>query len=126
AQGRRGGDGETRVSGALPGRVGSDLARGKPPASAAGAALDFARAPHLRSHAMHPALKGLLVGFALGLFLIAFEYLAAQRSAAERGKKRARKKELDQDERGRIRNMTTFGIFIIPPLSAGIFWLMGW
>jgi hypothetical protein len=26
----------------------------------------------------------------------------------------------------RIRNTMTFGLFIIPPLSAGIFWLMGW
>ena len=75
---------------------------------------------------MHPALKGLLIGIALGLVLITFEYLAAQKSAAERAKKMARKQELDQDERVRIRNMMTFGIFIIPPLSAGIFWLMGW
>lgn len=75
---------------------------------------------------MHPALKGLLVGFVVGLALIAFEYLAAQKNAAERAKKMARKQELDQDERVRIRNMTTFGIFVIPPLFAGIFWLMGW
>jgi hypothetical protein len=75
---------------------------------------------------MHPALKGLLAGLALGVVLIAFEYLAAQRSAAERAKKMARKQELDQDERVRVRNMITFGVFIIPPLGAFIFWLMGW
>ena len=75
---------------------------------------------------MHPALKGLLIGFGIGIALIVFEYLAAQKSAADRAKKMARKQELDQDERVRIRNMTTFGIFVIPPLSAGIFWLMGW
>ena len=74
---------------------------------------------------MHPALKGLLVGLALGIGLLVFEYLAAQRSAAERAKKMARKQELDQDERVRIRNMMTFGLFVIPPLTAGIFWLMG-
>jgi hypothetical protein len=75
---------------------------------------------------MNPALKGLLVGLALGVALIVFEYMAAQKSAAERAKKMARKQELDQDERVRIRNMTTFGIFVIPPLTAGIFWLMDW
>ena len=75
---------------------------------------------------MHPALKGLLVGLALGVVLIIFEYLGAKNKAAERAKKMARKLELDQDERVRIRNMVTFGLFMIPPLSAGIFWLMGW
>ena len=75
---------------------------------------------------MHPALKGLLVGLALGVGLIVFEYLAAQRSAAVRAKKMARKQELDQDERVRIRNMTRFGLVMIPLLCAGIFWLMDW
>ena len=75
---------------------------------------------------MHPALKGLLIGLALGIVLILFEYLGAQKSAAERAKKMARKQELDQDERVRVRNMMTFGLIGIPLLSAGIFWLMGW
>jgi len=75
---------------------------------------------------MHPALKGLLIGLALGVALIIFEYLAAQRNAAERAKKMAQKQELNQDERVRIRNMTTFGIFIIPLLGAAIWWLMDW
>jgi hypothetical protein len=75
---------------------------------------------------MNPALKGLLIGLALGVALILFEYMAAQKNAAERAKKMAKKQELDQDERVRIRNMMTFGLFVIPPLSAGIFWLMGW
>jgi hypothetical protein len=74
---------------------------------------------------MNPALKGLLIGLALGVGLIVFEYLAAQRSAAARAKKMAQKQELNQDERARIRNMMTFGLFMIPILSAGIFWLMG-
>jgi len=75
---------------------------------------------------MNSGLKGLLIGLALGVGLILFEYLAAQKSAAERSKKMARKMELDQDERVRIRNMMTFGIFIIPIISAAIFWLMDW
>ena len=75
---------------------------------------------------MHPALKGLLIGFAVAIVLLLFEYTAAQKSARERAKKMARKQELDQDERARIRNMFTFAFFILPPLAAVIFWLMGW
>jgi hypothetical protein len=73
---------------------------------------------------MNPALKGLLIGLALGVGLIVFEYLAAQRSAGERAKKMAQKQELNQDERARIRNMMTFGLVMIPILCAGIFWLV--
>lgn len=72
---------------------------------------------------MHPALKGLLVGIAVGAVLLIFEYLAAQKSSAERAKKMAKKQELNQDERARLRNMTTFGLLILPPLFAAIFWL---
>lgn len=72
---------------------------------------------------MHPALQGLLVGLLLGAGLLLFEYAAAHKAARDRGKKMARKQELNQDERARLRNMTTFGFFILPPLMAGIFWL---
>ena len=73
---------------------------------------------------MNSGLKGLLLGLALGIGLIIFEYLAAQKNAASRAKKMAQKQELNQDERVRIRNMMTFGLFIIPLLGAAIFWLM--
>ena len=75
---------------------------------------------------MHPALKGLLIGLALGVALLVIEYLSSQKAALERAKKMAQKQELNQDERVRIRNMTTFGLIAIPLISAGIFWLMGW
>jgi hypothetical protein len=75
---------------------------------------------------MNPALKGLLIGLALGVGMFVFEYLAAQKNAAERAKKMAKKQELTQDERVKIRNMFTFGVFVIPLISAGIFWLMDW
>lgn len=75
---------------------------------------------------MHPALKGLLAGIALGVILLLFEYTAAQKSAAERAKKMAQKKELNQDERARIRTLSRFAFFILPPLGAAIFWLMDW
>lgn len=72
---------------------------------------------------MHIALKGLLVGIGVAAVLLLFEYTAAQKSARERAKKMARKVELNQDERARLRNMTSFAIFILPPLFAAIFWL---
>ena len=75
---------------------------------------------------MNSGLKGLLIGLALGVALIVFEYLAAQKSAAVRAKKMAQKQELNQDERVRIRNMMTFGLVMVPIISAAIFWLMDW
>jgi hypothetical protein len=75
---------------------------------------------------MNPALKGLLIGLALGVGMWAFEYMAQKKNAAERAKKMAKKLELDQDERVKIRNMFTFGVFVIPLISAAIFWLMDW
>lgn len=72
---------------------------------------------------MHIALKGLLVGLAVGIVLLLFEYTATQKSARQRAKKMAKKMELNQDERARLRNMTSFGLFILPPLFAVIFWL---
>ena len=71
---------------------------------------------------MHIALKGLLVGLAVAAVLLLFEYAMAQKSSRERGKKMARKPELDQDERARLRSMVRFS-FILPPLFAAIFWL---
>ena len=73
---------------------------------------------------MNSGLKGLLIGLALGIGMIIFEYLAAQKNAAERAKKMAQRQELNQDERVRIRNMMTFGLIAIPLLTAAIFWLM--
>ena len=73
---------------------------------------------------MHPALKGLLIGLALGIGMWIFEYMAMQKKAGERAKKMAQKKALNQDEQVRIRNMFTFGVFIIPPLTAAIVWLI--
>ena len=73
---------------------------------------------------MHPALKGLLIGIAVGAGLMLFEYLSTQKSSRERAKKMARKQELNQDERARLRNMTNFALFILPPLFAAVFWLL--
>jgi hypothetical protein len=75
---------------------------------------------------MHPAIQGLLIGIVLAAFLLLFEYLAAQRSAAARAKKMAKKQELNQDERARIASMTRFCL-MLPVGVALIWWLIsGW
>ena len=75
---------------------------------------------------MHPALKGLLIGIGIAAVLFIFEYMAANRSAAERGRKMAKKPELGQDERARIQSMFRFCLFL-PLLVALVYWLIaGW
>lgn len=74
---------------------------------------------------MHIALQGLLIGAGVGVVLFLFEYFAAHKSAAERGKHQARKPELNQDERARITTMLRFG-FILPfAFAIGFWWVWG-
>ena len=72
---------------------------------------------------MHPALQGLLIGVGIALVLLIFEYMSANRSAAERGKKMAKKPELSQDERARIASMARF-CFFLPIIVAVVYWLV--
>ena len=72
---------------------------------------------------MHPALQGLLIGIGIAVFLLAFEYLSATRSANERAKKMAKKAELSQDERARIASMVRF-CFFLPLIVAVVYWLI--
>ena len=72
---------------------------------------------------MHIALQGFLAGVALAVFLFVFEYLSQKAAAKERGKKIARKPELNQDEKARILSMMRF-CFFIPPGVAIIAWLV--
>lgn len=71
---------------------------------------------------MHIALKGFLVGLTIAVFLFAFEYLAIKKAGAERAKKTAKKSEIIQEERSRLRGVTQFCLFL-PPGMALIFWL---
>ena len=71
---------------------------------------------------MHIALQGALVGLGLAIFLYMFEYLAVKRAAAERGKKMAKKVEINQEEISRLRAVRGFCYFL-PPGMAIIFWL---
>jgi len=71
---------------------------------------------------MHIAWKGFLVGLAVAAFLFIFEYMAIKSAGAQRAKKMAKKAEINQEERSRLRAVTTFSLFI-PPGMALIFWL---
>ncbi len=71
---------------------------------------------------MHVALQGFLVGLGLAAFLYLFEYMAVRGAANARGKKMAKRPEINQEERSRLRAVTSFCIFM-PPGMAIIFWL---
>lgn len=68
------------------------------------------------------ALQGALVGFGVAVFLYMFEYLAIKSAAAARAKKMAKKVEILQEERSRLRGVMMF-CFCLPPGMAIIFWL---
>ena len=72
---------------------------------------------------MHPALKGALIGLAIGVFLYLFEYMAIKRAAATRAKKMGKKAEIIQEERSRLNGMMKFCMFC-PVGMALIFWIM--
>lgn len=71
---------------------------------------------------MHIALQGFLVGLAVSAFLFMFEYLAIRSAGAQRAKKTAKKAEILQEERSRLRSVTQLCLFV-PPGMALIFWL---
>ena len=72
---------------------------------------------------MHMALQGALVGLGIAVFLYLFEYLAVKRAAAERGKKMAKKVEINQEEISRLRAVRGMCFFL--PIGCAIgFWLV--
>ena len=71
---------------------------------------------------MHIAWKGFLVGLAVAAFLFLFEYMAIKSAGAARAKKMAKKAEILQEERSRLRGVMMFCLFC-PPGMALIFWL---
>ena len=71
---------------------------------------------------MNTAVQGALVGFGIAVFLYIFEYMAVQRAIAERSKKMAKKMEINQEERSRLRAVRGLCYFF-PPGMAIIFWL---
>ena len=72
---------------------------------------------------MHPALEGFLIGLAIALFLIVFEYYTVKKAVEERAVERHQKPEFDPSEKRRIRAVVNFCLFV-PPGFAFAFWLL--
>jgi len=74
---------------------------------------------------MHIALKGLLIGAALAVILVVFEYMAIQREVATRSKRVAKKVDWDSNQISRMRGMITFGIALPIGGALGAWWVWG-
>jgi hypothetical protein len=72
---------------------------------------------------MHIALQGALIGIALGVFLVVFEYYAVKRAVEERATLRQKKPEFEPTDRKRIQTVLNFSFFI-PPAFALAAWLI--
>jgi hypothetical protein len=71
---------------------------------------------------MHPAVEGALIGFVVGLILVAYEYHAVKRQVEERAAARHLKPEWEPQDRNRVMTVLRFAIFL-PPGGAVMFWL---
>jgi len=73
---------------------------------------------------MPPAVTGALVGLALAVAMLLFDYLSIKAGAAERAKRQFKKTvELDPTERKRLASMIRF-CFFVPPAFAFFAWLI--
>ena len=72
---------------------------------------------------MELALKGLAVGFAIGIALLVFEYTMISKAVNERAKKYNRKPEFDVTDRRRMHSMVRFAL-ILPFGFAAVFWIV--
>ena len=72
---------------------------------------------------MHPAMQGFLVGLAVALFLIVFEYLAVKKQVEERASLKHQKPQFEAQDKNRVRAVVNFCLFVPPAFAAG-FWLL--
>jgi len=72
---------------------------------------------------MHPAMQGFLVGLAVALFLIVFEYLAVKKQVEERASLKHRKPQFEAQDKNRVRAVVNFCLFVPPAFAVG-FWLL--
>jgi hypothetical protein len=72
---------------------------------------------------MQAALQGLVVGLAIGIALLVFEYVAINKAVTERAKKYNRKPEFDVTDRRRMQSMARFA-FLLPFGFAIMFWIV--
>jgi hypothetical protein len=72
---------------------------------------------------MPPALEGALIGLAIGVVLVLFEFWMLNKEVNERAKKFNRKAEFDVTERRRMATITRFACLLPIAFGAG-FWLI--
>jgi hypothetical protein len=72
---------------------------------------------------MESALQGLVVGIAVGIALLNFEYVMINKAVSERAKKYNRKPEFDVTDRRRMHSMARFA-FLLPFGFALMFWIV--
>ena len=65
---------------------------------------------------MPPALQGALVGLAIGVVLVLFEFMMLNKEVNERAKKFNRKAEFDVTERRRMSTITRFAFISLRAL----------
>lgn len=74
---------------------------------------------------MNIVVQGALIGVAVGVFLVIFEYYAVKRSVEERATLRQKKPEFEPTDRKRIQTVLNFSFFIPPAFALGAWLLWG-
>ena len=72
---------------------------------------------------MHPAMQGFLVGLAIAVGLVVFEYVMVKKAVDERAKLKHEKPQFEPTDKTRIRAVINFCLFV-PPAFALAFWLL--
>lgn len=72
---------------------------------------------------MDVALKGFLIGLAIAVVLVFFEYRTVRKAAEERAAARHQKPVLEAQDKTRIRAVLNFSIFLPPGFALGA-WLI--
>ena len=72
---------------------------------------------------MNVILQGFLIGAAVAVILVFFEYTAILREVAERSKRVAKKVEWDSNQKTRMRNIVTFGLALPIGFAIGAWWI---
>jgi hypothetical protein len=74
---------------------------------------------------MHIALQGALIGLALGVFLVIFEYYAVKRAVEERAEMQHKKPQFEPTDRKRVHTVLNFAFFIPPAFALGAWLIWG-
>lgn len=72
---------------------------------------------------MDAVLKGFLIGFAIAVVLVFFEYRTVKKAVVERAAARHQKPQFEPQDKSRIRAVVNFSIFLPPGFAVGA-WLI--